>query len=90
MLRELLAQTLLMSPAEIALAEIHLTSVEARIVQASELRRLRQAQTEDLAIDQRIATVEAENRTLRRDLAEAEDKLEAITTIERSIREQEQ
>ena len=95
MLRELLAQTALMTPAEIALAEIHLTSVEERIVRTSELRRLRlstsrQAQTEQLAINQRIATVEAENRTLRRDLAEAEQKLEAITNIERSIREQAQ
>ena len=95
MLRELLAKTALMTPAEIALAEIHLASVEDSIVQASELRRLRQstsrqAQTEELAINQRIATVESENRTLRRDLAEAEEKLEAITNIERSIREQEQ
>ncbi len=84
-----------MTPAEIALAEIHLKTVEERIVLGSETRRLRlsssrQAQTEEQAINQRIATVEAENRTLRRDLAEAEEKLEAITNIERSIREQEQ
>ncbi len=95
LLRELLTQTALMTPAEIALAEIHLKTVEERIVLGSETRRLRlsssrQAQTEEQAINQRIATVEAENRTLRRDLAEAEEKLEAITNIERSIREQEQ
>lgn len=95
MLRELLTQTALMTPAEIALAEIHLKSVEERIVLASESRRLRQsssrqAQTEERAISQRIATVEAENRRLRRDLEDAEQKLEAITSIERSIREQDQ
>jgi hypothetical protein len=34
--------------------------------------------------------VEAENRRLRDELDDAEDKLEAITSIERSIREQDQ
>ncbi len=93
-LRELLTQTVLMTPAEVALAEIHLKAVEDRIVLGSETRRLRQsssrqAQTEEQAIKLRIGTVEAENRRLRRDLADAEQKLEAITSIERSLREQE-
>jgi len=95
MLRELLAQTALMTDYEIALAEIHLKAVEESIVLSSEARRLRQAssrqaQTEEQALNRRIATVEAENRTLRQDLAEAQDKLDAITNIERSIRDQEQ
>jgi hypothetical protein len=95
MLRELLAQTPLMTPAEVALADIYLKNVEQVIVLRSEARRLRQstsraAQTEEQAINQRIATVESENRRLRRELAEAEDKLQAISNIERSIREQEQ
>ncbi len=94
MLREVLTQTLLLTPAEIALATIHLNSVERMIVANAEARRLRTstsraARTEERAIGQRLATVEAENRQLRRELDEAEDKLEAITTIERSIREQE-
>ena len=94
MLREVLAQTLLLTPAEIALATIHLNSVERMIVANAEARRLRTsnsraARTEQQAIGQRLATVEAENRQLRRELEEAEGKLEAITTIERSIREQE-
>ena len=94
MLREVLTQTLLLTPAEIALATIHLNSVERMIVANAEARRLRTsssraARTEEQAIGQRLATVEAENRQLRRELEEAEDKLEAITTIERSIREQE-
>jgi hypothetical protein len=93
MFRELLAATELMTPSETALATIHLKSVEQQIVLGAETRRLRSentraATTEEEAIAQRIATVESENRQLRRDLEEAEQKLEAITSIERSIREQ--
>ena len=95
MLRELLTQPELMTPAEISLAEIHLNAVEERIVLSSEARRLREsssraARTEEQAINQRLATVEAENRRLRSELEDAEQKLEAITSIERSIREQDQ
>jgi len=95
MLRELLTQSALMTTSEVALAEIHLKAVEERIVLSSEARRLRQAssrqaQTEEQTLNQRIATIEAENRTLRQDLEEAQEKLDAITNIERSIRNQEQ
>jgi len=95
MLRELLAQTALLTPAEISLATLHLKSVERQIVLGSEARRARAsssraAATEEAAASQRLARVEAENRRLRREVAEAEDKLEAITSIERSIREQDQ
>jgi hypothetical protein len=91
--RELLTQTPLMTQGEISLATIHLKSVEQLIVANSEARRLRAstsraAQTQEAAISARLASVEAENRRLRRELEEAEDKLEAITSIERSIREQ--
>ena len=48
------------------------------------------ADSQAAAINQRLTTVEAENRRLRQALAEAEDKLEAITSIERSIRQQDQ
>jgi len=93
MLRDLLAQTELMTPGEIALASITLRSVEERIMLRAETNRLRSinsrtASTEQAAITERIATVEAENRRLREALVEAEAKLEAITTIERSIRGQ--
>ena len=93
LLRELLSQTELLSPVEISLATIHLSEVEERLVLGAETRRLRlessqAATTEDAAVAQRIATVEAENRQLRNSLAEAEDKLEAISSIERSIRDQ--
>jgi hypothetical protein len=93
LLREILAQRELLTSAEIALATLHLGAVEQQIVLQNEARRLRAsssrtARTEEAAMNQRLATVEAENRQLRRDLEEAERKLEAITTIERSIREQ--
>lgn len=95
LLRELLTQTPLMTPTEIALARVYLNTVEQRIVLESEARRLRQAnsrqaQTEERAINERLAAVESENRRLRQQLSDAEDKLDAITSIERSIREQEQ
>lgn len=91
--RELLSQSELMTPAETALATIHLKVVEQQIVLGTETRRLRTehsraATTEEQAIAQRIAKVESENRQLRRSLEEAEQKLDAITSIERSIREQ--
>jgi hypothetical protein len=94
LLREVLAQTELLTPAEVSLATIHLNYVERLIVANAEARRLRAtssraARTEEQAISQRLSSVEAENRKLRRDLEAAEDKLEAITSIERSIREQE-
>jgi len=91
--RELLTQREMLTPAEVALASIHLDVVEQQIVFGAENRRLRSinsraATTEEQAVAQRIAKVESENRQLRRSLEEAEQKLDAITSIERSIREQ--
>jgi hypothetical protein len=82
-----------MSPGEISLATISLRQVEEQIMLGTETSRLRSentraASTEDAAVAQRLATVEAENRRLRQNLAEAEGKLEAITSIEKAIREQ--
>ena len=94
MLRELLAETALMSRTEVALARIYLRSVEESLILEAETTRLRQsdsraARTEERAISQRLASVEAENRRLRSELEDAENKLEAITSIEQAIREQE-
>jgi hypothetical protein len=94
MLREILTQLELLTPAEVSLATINLKAVEELIVLRSETSRLRsvssrQARTQEQAMTQRLATVEAENRQLRRALEDAEDKLQAITSIERSIRDQE-
>jgi len=93
-LREVLAQTILLTPGEISLATINLNNVERQIVANSVTRRQtesssRIAKTQQQALSQRLAAVEAENRQLRQDLDEAERKLVAITSIERSIREQE-
>ena len=92
-LRELLSQPELLTQVEISLATVHLKTAEELIVLASETRQLRAStsratQTEEAASNQRLATVEADNRRLRRELEEAEGKLEAITSIERSIRDQ--
>jgi hypothetical protein len=97
MLRSLLAQPELMTPGEVALATIHLQEVEARLVLDAETRRLRSentrtATTEEAAVEaavaRRIANVEAENRRLQRSLDDAESKLDALSAIERSLREQ--
>jgi hypothetical protein len=89
LLREVLTETLLLTPSEIYLATINLNSVEQQITAAADSRRLRGAQTQKQAIDVRLAEAEAENARIRTELKEAEQKLEAITSIERSIREQE-
>lgn len=99
LLRQLLSEPDLMTPAENALAEINLREVEEHLALAAEAEQLRQeivqlqsepeeTPTEDAALAQRIADVEAQNRRLRRLLADAEAKLEALSEIERSLREQ--
>jgi hypothetical protein len=93
-LREVLAQKILLTPAEISLATIHLNYVERQIVADSEARQRsvsssRIARSQQQALNQRLAVVEADNRQLRQNLDEAEEKLEALSSIERSIREQE-
>jgi hypothetical protein len=93
MLRDLLSQTEMLTESESALATIFLNIAESSVVLGTEARRLRAentraSTTEEAAIAQRIAQVEAENRRLRQSLADAESKLEAITSIEQSIREQ--
>jgi hypothetical protein len=94
MLREVLAAQELLTQGEIALASVYLTQAEELANLQAEVARLRAAasraaQSRETASAQRIATLDADNRRLRQELAEAEQKLEAITSIERSIREQE-
>jgi len=98
MLRELLSQPDLMTPGEIALATIHLQEVEQRLMLDAEIERLRAQNTRpattteeaavDAAIARRMANLEAENRRLRQSLTDAESKLDALSAIERSLREQ--
>jgi len=94
LLHGVLAESELLTSAEIALATIYLNNVESVIgtrTAAAQLQEStsRAAHNEEQAISQRLASSEAENRRLRAELEEAEQKLDAITSIERSIRDQE-
>lgn len=99
LLRLLLSESDLMTPAENALATIHLREVEEHLALVAEADRLREEiaylhseqqanPTQEAALAQRVANMEAENRRLRRSLADAEAKLEALSEIERSLRDQ--
>jgi len=97
LLSGVLDQTELLTSAEIALATVALNNVQSAIgVTSAAAQAARQqesssraARNEGQALSQRLATSEAENERLRTELEEAEQKLDAITSIERSIREQE-
>jgi hypothetical protein len=94
MLRESLAAPQLLTEGEIALASIALNWAENLSIAESEVSQTRaslarSAQSQMSASSQRMAALEAENRRLSLELREAEEKLEAITSIERSIRDQE-
>jgi hypothetical protein len=93
MLREILDQEPLLTDAELSLATIYLGYAERLAAATGEVARLRDASTraaraEQQSTERRITAVEAENARLRAELAEAEAKLEAITSIERSLRDQ--
>lgn len=95
MLRDVLLQESILTAAEVALATIHLNSVERQLALSADARRALAssslaATTEGAAVQQRLAAAEAENRRLREALTDAEEKLEALSSIERSIREQDQ
>ena len=94
LLNELLASGSALLPEEHTLALIHLKDVEQRLILDAEAERLQRAATaaaaqrNDRNAQQLQAALE-ENRTLRAALDEARAKLDAITNIERSIRERE-
>jgi len=92
MLTQILARSELLLPAEVTLAELQLEVVEQRLLLMTENRQLRSqyeraADEERQRLERQLAATRAENRELARALEEAEEKLRAITTIERSIRE---
>jgi hypothetical protein len=93
-LGELIASGDSLLPEEHVLALIHLKDVEQRLVLDAEANRLQTAaaaaaaQRNDRTAQQLAAALE-ENRQLRIALDEARAKLDAITNIERSIRERE-
>ena len=76
------------------LATVHLKEVEQRLILDAEAQRLQKAvetataQRNDQTA-QRLQAALDENRQLRAELDQAREKLDAITNIERSIRERE-
>ena len=94
LLAELLATGDALLPEEHVLALIHLKDVEQRLILDAEAERLQRAasaatvQRNDRSAQQLQAALE-ENRQLQLALDEVRAKLDAITNIERSIRERE-
>jgi hypothetical protein len=91
-LSELLAAGETLLPEERTLATIHLQEVEERLIldtAAQQQRQRNAAEVSRLSNDsaERLQAVQEENRRLRTELEEAQEKLDAITNIERSIRE---
>lgn len=89
LLRDVLTETQMLTPSEIHLATIHLNNVDRLIVAQAESSRLSKTESQEQATGRRLAVAEADNKRMRGELEEAQEKLEAITSIERSIREQE-
>jgi cell division septum initiation protein DivIVA len=94
LLNELLANADALLPGERVLALMQLKDVEQRLILDAEAARLQRAaqaaaaQRNDQSA-QRLQAALDENRQLRQQLDEARAKLDAITNIERSIRERE-
>lgn len=93
-LSDLLAAQDALLPEERILATIHLKEVEQRLILDAEAQRLQQDGSAELARQsednaRRLQAIQLENERLRVELADALEKLEAITSIERSIRERE-
>ena len=94
LLNELLASTDALLPGERILATIHLNEVDQRLLLDSEAERLKRDADDSMqrqaeATNRQLRNAVAENQRLQRQLREAEQKLEAITAIERSIQERE-
>ncbi|HUO81792.1 MAG TPA: hypothetical protein VM616_02920 [Gammaproteobacteria bacterium] len=92
MLSELLAAPESLLPDEHALAVIQRLDIEQRLRLEAENQRLaalaaEAASRQDTDTERRLRDALAENRRLRAALEEAQAKLEAVTSIERSIRE---
>jgi hypothetical protein len=79
-------------PEERILATIHLQEVEERLILDTAARQQRErsdSEVAELTADsaERLRAAQEDNQRLRDQLAEAQQKLEAITSIERAIRE---
>jgi hypothetical protein len=92
LLGELLAATDTLLPEERTLALIHLKDVEQRLILDAEANRLQRAAAAATAerndrTSQQLAAALEENRQLKLALEDVRARLDAITNIERSIRE---
>lgn len=92
MLSDLLVEPELLLGAEKLLAEVQLRNIEEflTLTGANERLAARAASADNArnsTLERRVAVLQAENRRLEGALAEAEEKLRAIASIERSIRE---
>ena len=89
LLAQLLASPELLLPAEQALAAVELRQIELRLVLSEENRRLQQEaarleREHTTTAARRLQTEMDENKRLRKQLEEAQAKLDAVTRIERS------
>jgi uncharacterized heparinase superfamily protein len=92
LISELLAGTHDLEPIELAFANAYLREFDARVALYADLARLREdseqrLKSRDASAESRADTLAAENKYLRRALAEAERKLEAVAEMERSLLE---
>jgi hypothetical protein len=93
LITELLAGPNDLATTEVDFASALLREFDARVALYAELARLREEAERQLVspnadADHRAAALAAENKALRRALAEAERKLEAVAEMERSLLEQ--
>lgn len=93
LITELLAGPHDLKPQEVELARAYLREFDARVALDAELARQReelgrQLQAADESDDKRYAALAAENAKLKKALAEAERKLEAVAEMERTLTEQ--
>jgi hypothetical protein len=90
LITELLASQHDLKPSEVALANAYLREFDARVALYADIarqreefeRRLQSASVDD---DRRYATMATENARLKKALAEAERKLEAVAEMERTL-----
>lgn len=90
---ELIASPNTLDPDEMAFAQAYLREFDARVALYAELARQREESVQalnslDTTADRRADALAAENKQLKRKLAEAERKLEAVAEMERSMLEQ--
>jgi plasmid stability protein len=93
LITELLASSNTLDPSETAFANAYLREFDARVALYAELARQREESEQKLkSLDatavRRADALAAENKQLKRALAEAERKLEAVAEMERSLLEQ--